>query len=547
MRASDLGPLLEAYQQAYQKHAAALQPLKNATERVKDYYDPESEEDFAPFKDIPFWRWDLTREEHKQLCKDTKSNCCFNHMIGLPIKPDTNKRYPMFEYERILFEDKFFPTLNKTTLQPEYFYLVIKSTGLGITEFVTRVMAWMAVRNRDYYKQRFAIITGLTQQTADEIIERIYQFFDAFPDLPIERKIGRIVINGVTIAAYPAENVKKLRSYKDFRFIFVDEADFFEPKAQKEIRTVIERYHTKSKPFVWLVSTPNDDKGMCYQLMTLPDNERGYRLYSFNYEWGMEKHDAWIFTPEDIEVQKKKSQFEREYDLKFSGTKGNLMSEISILKNIINQEYATKIGYVPYYSLQGLINQTTIVGGKYPPTAIAIDPAFGTSIGASTTGILVAQRRLGKVELIYGDELIQPDYQAFIESIALLVTKRNVLKVYIDDWWSHLIKDLKRQIGEYPHYDELKKDDLELSIKRADGMRICPVNFHKEGDQMTQKLVSFVDNGIFRFQKEQAKIYAALASAWVEDSKYDKDKSANDDLFDALRMMTKAPDVRLLN
>lgn len=538
--------LIDAYSEAFSRHAAALAPLKDATQRIINFYSPDDEGAYFMFKDIPFWRWDITREQHAELAKSTKCNCCFNHMIGLPVKPDTKKRYPMFEYERILFEH-FYSSLLGTVPNPDYYYLVIKSTGLGITEFVIRLMAWLAVRNSDYRNQRFAIITGVTQQTADEIIERMHQLFDAFPDLPIERRIGRLRINGVTIAAYPAENVKKLRSYKDFRFIFVDEADFFEAKAQREIRTVIERYHTKSKPFVWLVSTPNDETGICYQLMTTPDEARGYKLFTFNYEWGMNiaphYHGAWIFTPEDIEVQKKKSEFEREYNLKFSGSKGNLLSEASILKNIINQNYATQIGYVPYYDLRGLINQVQIKGGKYPPTMIAIDPAFGTSHDSSYTGILVAQRRLGKIELIYGDEIPQPDYQSFLESVAILITKRNVIKVFIDDWWSHVIKDLKRLIGEYPHYDTYKKDDLERMVRSADGMRVCPVNFHKEGDQMTQRVVSYIDNGLFRFMKEQSKIYIALTSAWVTDNKYDKKESGNDDMFDAIRMMTKGIDV----
>lgn len=539
---------MKAYSEGFSKHAASLSPLKTATDRILSYYDPDEDGAYAMFKDIPFWRWDITREEHMELAKSTKCNCCFNHMIGLPIKPDTKKRYPMFDYEKRLFEHFLASKENpKSIPDPSYYYLVIKSTGLGITEFVIRLMAWLSVRSNEYRDQRFAIITGLTQQTADEILDRIYALFDAFPELPIDKRIGRLRLNGVTFNTYPAENVKKMRSYKDFRFIFVDEADFFEPKAQKEIRTVIERYHTKSKPFVWLVSTPNDETGICYQLMTMPDDARGYKLFAFDYKWGMSEHGAWIFTPEDIEVQKKKSEFEREYNLKFSGTKGNLLSDVSIAKNIINAEYATKIGYVPYYDLRGLINQVTIRGGTYAPTVIAIDPAFGTSHDSSFTGIVVAQQRAGRVELIYGDELPQPDYQAFLESIAILITKRNVRKVYIDDWWSHVIKDLKRLVGEYPHYDTLKKDDLEASIKSPNGMRICPVNFRKEGDTMTQKLVAMIDNGVFRFMKEQTKIHVALTSAWVTDNKYDKKESGNDDMFDALRMLTKGIEVDLVN
>src|SRR5690606_23326831 len=117
---------------------------------------------------------------------------------------------------------------------------------------------------------------------------------------------------------------------------------------------------------------------LCYQLMTTPDDVRGYKLFPFNYEWGLPKHDAWIFTQEDIEEQKKKSEFEREYNLKFSGKKGNLLSDVILSRNIITKEYASEIGYVPFFDLNGLINQSKLHSKyEYPKNIICIDPAFG--------------------------------------------------------------------------------------------------------------------------------------------------------------------------
>jgi hypothetical protein len=536
--------LLDVYSQAYRKHARDLEPLKLAVNRIRETFDPDSGE-FDIFKDIPFYRWDLPRGDHVELARKTYCNCCFNHKIGLPVKPDTNKRYPMFEYERLMFEHFMASKENPESIEdPSYYYLVVKSTGLGITEFILRVMAWLAVRNRDYYNQRFGIVTGLTLTEADVLIGRFNDLFYAFPELPIRRTLGKIVVNGVTIQAFPSANVKSMRSYKDFRFLFADEAAFFDKNKQKETRTVLERYHTKSKPFVWLVSTPNNEQDICYQLMTTPEDVRGYKLFEFNYEWGMAKHDAWIFTPEDIEIQKNKADFEREYNLKFSGKKGNLITDTSLARNIINSQYATEIGYVPYYDLRGLINQTTLNNVEYPPSIICIDPAFGTSHDSSHTGILFAQKRMGKVELIFGDELPQPEYRPFIESIGLLAAKRGTLKILVDSWWSPVIKDIKRQLGEYPNYEELDKEELERQVRDPRGMIVCPVNFKQRGDAMTQQVVSLVDNGVFRYMKEQTKIHTAFSTAWVTDSKYDKDESGNDDLFDCIRMLTEALQIR---
>ncbi|MDR4491367.1 MAG: hypothetical protein R2685_10780 [Candidatus Nitrosocosmicus sp.] len=535
----------EVYSQAYKKHARDLEPLRLAIEKVREIIDPEAGA-FEFFKNKPFWRWDISREEHSALAKSAFCNCCFNHMIGLPVKPDTNLRYPMFEYERLMFEHFIASKENpKSIPDPSYYYLVVKATGLGISEFILRIMAWLAVRNREYNKQRFGVISGTTLTEANVLLERFYDLFYAFPELPIKKTLGKLIVNGVTIQAFPADNVKSMRSYKDFRFLFADEAAFFDKNKQKETRTVLERYHTKSKPFVWLVSTPNNEQDICYQLMTTPEDVRGYKLFEFNYEWGMNiaphYHGAWLFTEEDIEEQKKKSDFEREYNLKFSGKKGNLLSDFVLARNIVNKDYAAQIGYVPYFDLRGLINQSKVNQKvEYPKNIICIDPAFGTSHDSSHTGILYAQKRLGKVELVYGDELPSPDYLNFIQSVALLAVKRNTMKILIDGWWSHVIKDIKRQIGEYPNYEELDKVELERQINDPNGMRVCPIYFNQKGDLMTQQVVSLFEQGIFRYMKEQTKIHTALSTAWVTDSKYDKDESGNDDLFDCIRMLTLA-------
>ena len=102
----------------------------------------------------PFWLWDPT--SHKQADRVTKGDCCFNHIIGLPTKDGIQK--PMFEYEKMLY---------KALLEPGYlnsipalqsddpnnvahnFKLkhlwVKKATGLGVTEFMLRFMAWLCL------------------------------------------------------------------------------------------------------------------------------------------------------------------------------------------------------------------------------------------------------------------------------------------------------------------------------------------------------------------------------------------------------------------
>lgn len=44
----------------------------------------------------PFWIWDKQKHDLDFLID---KNCCFNHIIGLPVKND--KTYPLFDYEKL--------------------------------------------------------------------------------------------------------------------------------------------------------------------------------------------------------------------------------------------------------------------------------------------------------------------------------------------------------------------------------------------------------------------------------------------------------------
>jgi len=49
---------------------------------------------------VPFWIWN--RQQHLELAKETDGQCCWNHIVGLPIKG--KKEYPIFDYEKTLFD-----------------------------------------------------------------------------------------------------------------------------------------------------------------------------------------------------------------------------------------------------------------------------------------------------------------------------------------------------------------------------------------------------------------------------------------------------------
>jgi hypothetical protein len=70
--------------------------------------NPEFHKLLARLKDKPFWIWN--ENEHREADISNKGDCCFNHIIGLPVKDNTQR--PMYDYEKLLY-DKLFDLENE--------------------------------------------------------------------------------------------------------------------------------------------------------------------------------------------------------------------------------------------------------------------------------------------------------------------------------------------------------------------------------------------------------------------------------------------------
>jgi hypothetical protein len=110
---------------------------------------------FERLRDKPFWIWNV--EEHKQAGIRTKGDCCFNHIIGLPTKDGLEK--PIFDYQELLYEALLSPDFcNPLNHHFKDKHLWIKkATGLGVTEFFLRFMAWLCLRNDNYRNSQMCI------------------------------------------------------------------------------------------------------------------------------------------------------------------------------------------------------------------------------------------------------------------------------------------------------------------------------------------------------------------------------------------------------
>src|SRR6266516_709316 len=127
-------------------------------------------------KGKPFWIWDI--QEHKLEDFRTKGECCFNHIIGLPTKEAIEK--PMFDYEKILYDSLLIP-LDQNPLNYAFknkHLWVKKATGLGVTEFFLRLMAWLCLKDNSYRNSQMCIVTGPNIDIAIKLIKRMKGLFE---------------------------------------------------------------------------------------------------------------------------------------------------------------------------------------------------------------------------------------------------------------------------------------------------------------------------------------------------------------------------------
>lgn len=196
----------------------------------------------SPLKGLPFsTEWQAASSIEKEAQKSSSS---FNHLIGLPRK--NGQPMPLFDYEQLLY-----------TLQSNKHIWIKKATGLGITEFMLRYMAWLCLSTNKIQNTQICIVTGPRIELAITLIDRMKDLFHRInPTISFDTKETVIELNGVHIEAYPSHHLDSMRGLTNVSFIYLDEADFFPPGQQQDARDVSERYIAKSNPWIVMVSTP---------------------------------------------------------------------------------------------------------------------------------------------------------------------------------------------------------------------------------------------------------------------------------------------------
>jgi len=189
----------------------------------------------------------------------------------------------MFDYEQILYDALLNPDSNNPLKQDfkDKHLWVKKATGLGITEFMFRLMAWLCTNDANFWNSQMCIVTGPNIEIATKLIKRLKGIFEPKLNLTF------LELNGCTIEAYPSNHIDAYRALDNPKFILLDEADFFRKGELEDVRHVSERYIAKSDPYIVMVSTPDAPDGLFEKIER--DANSKYAKLLLDYTHGLGK------------------------------------------------------------------------------------------------------------------------------------------------------------------------------------------------------------------------------------------------------------------
>ena len=462
---------------------------------------------FESLRNRPFWIWDI--QQHKQEDIRTKGDCCFNHVICLPAKERSEK--PIFDYERILYDALLPDNYNSMKHDFKHKHLwVKKATGLGVTEYFLRLMAWLCLRDDTYKNSQMCIVTGPNIDIAIKLIQRMKRLFEPH-NITFANKETILELNGCTIEAFPSNHLDAYRALDNPKFILLDEADFFRKSEQEDVRHVSERYIAKSDPYIVMVSTPNAPDGLFESIEKEPEETCIYKRLFLDYTYGLDR----IYTGEEIDKAKQSPSFEREYNLKYLGRIGNVFHTRDI-------EVAIEKGkkYDP-----DIVNQ-------YASKSMGIDPAWGSS----AFGIVITQWVDNHIQILYAEEYQRPDYNEMLNVVWKLLKKFNINKVYIDGANPSFIRSLKVQMNERPDYEFFIERANKTRRELWEYMDVIPVHFSTEHKDMLAHCKIKLEKGLVAINRRFDKLITALRTAVDNEGTLDKEATSYDDIFDAYRL-----------
>ena len=99
-------------------------------------------------------------------------------------QPKTVSEYPLFDYEKILYDS----LMSVDGSFKDKHLWVKKATGLGVTEFMLRMMAWLCTKDNQWRNCQMCIVTGPNIDIATKLIKRTKNIFETKLGLTFQNK-----------------------------------------------------------------------------------------------------------------------------------------------------------------------------------------------------------------------------------------------------------------------------------------------------------------------------------------------------------------------
>lgn len=387
-------------------------------------------------------------------------------------------------------------------------------------------MGWLALSSDTYCLKRFVIVTGPKVKIAWDLIRRMKNLYRDY--LLEDSRLDCLILNRVTVEAFPSNTIS-MRGYEDFKFILLDEADFFEPSEQEEVVAVARGYIVKTQPWIVMVSTPHAPNSLFHRIEQMQsDEDAGFKRLHYLYPRGVGK----IYKQDFLEEEKRHAYFKREYEGQYAYGVGTLFSEESILAcERLGRELDAKLG---------LTNDNT-------KTTFPTRKSLGIDIGwgSSRTAFVLTEFIDGKIRIAYCKQFDRPDHKAMVQHTYNLIRTYSLdngsNKVYIDGSAPSFIGGVKETIGEPREYLDILAKAKQADTDPRYYMNIVPVNFSQRNQPMLDHVKELVDRGAIAINPDASEgnkdLLTDLRIAKNKPDSFKIDKAENRmDLFDALRL-----------
>jgi hypothetical protein len=384
-------------------------------------------------------------------------------------------------------------------------------------------MAYLCLARPEEFKDsQMVIITGPRIDLSISLVRRLKALF--YPDVVFEDKETVCQLLTTRIEAFPSNSLHAARGLPNVSFILADEAAFF--TNQFDVRSIIDRYVLKSDSMIALTSTPSHEGDLMDEIRKEPEDSCQYKRLFMDYTVALKK----LYTWEEIEHARNTSPaFEREFNLSFTHSIGNVFSTMSINRAVSLGELPGADQWKP--------------GGR---RSMGID--FG--LGDSKTAITILQTLNNRISVVYHSEHQHASYEHLVHYIVRLYRDYSPNCLFVDASANALISSLKRMLNDGPadnyqqHIDDLQKKHPFTPIERL--VSVIPIPFNRYHKEMLQNLKLFLDDdrtnpidgrsGMFQIAPRFQTILAALRGAVAEEMSLVKDESPSNDTLDSLML-----------